>query len=894
MLVTPTPLSVRAFCFGAALLVLSAALPAPAAAAAGAPVVRLGMDTNAISQLAALGAPAAYASFWVGPWMATYGWGGLDGALDKAKAANVAPVVYWYYWGDSISPACVDNGCDGRSRAQWDELTTTLAERIRTKMGGAPVIVVLENEFNKQGIESTTYAPKFDALLEAKANELKAVPGVRIALGYGAWGEDAWGRFPKALAASDMVGFQMMRGQTRDSEASYRGAPDKIASLLSFIQTLAPGKRALLYDLALSSYPDAAWERAQGETLQAIVDRLPEYAAAGLDGIIYRELYDNPNMSPANYFGYAEQHWGLRYSGTGAAKPAWSAWLSAYSRPAAENVPGAFEAEAMIATTGGRQSESGASGEAVWNVWTNGEVSQRVQSAGGSFVVTVVARGTSAGGVDARMELRVDGVAVASWSVAPGALREHVAEVALPAGAARLSVAFTNDALVGSEDRNLLVDVVRVEAPRPNAAPAASFVIEGADLAWAFDGRASSDPDGDALTYAWAFGDGAQGVGATATHAYAAPGRYTVTLTVSDGRTTASTTRDVVAVAPNRAPTASFTTTGSGLSWSFDARASTDPDGDALSYQWTFHDGATATGPTATRAYAAGGTYAVTLTVTDARGAQAFETRNVTATAPPAYRARQAEAFATRDNGASFADASAQDGVAWLLWSNGGIHQPFQPGAGKYRVEVLAKGDPAAGEWPILELRADNVVVARWTVASSTWQKYAADVSFAKGETRTLSLVFVNDHWSPTADRNVRVDALTLSLAPVLMQAEAFATRSGGMIFRDAKASGGKAWLQHSNGAIAQAFAPGSGPWGVEIVARGDYALGWPTMELRADGASVASWSVASSSWSTYRAQVSWDALEGKTLSVHYTNDQKSAAGDRNLRVDTLRLAPLA
>ncbi len=51
----------------------------------------------------------------------------------------------------------------------------------------------------------------------------------------------------------------------------------------------------------------------------------------------------------------------------------------------------------------------------------------------------------------------------------------------------------------------------------------------------AFDGTGSTDPDGDALTFAWDFGDQAQGSGAQTAHAYASPGRYTATLTVSDG-----------------------------------------------------------------------------------------------------------------------------------------------------------------------------------------------------------------------------------------------------------------------------------------------------------------------------------------------------------------------
>ena len=52
-----------------------------------------------------------------------------------------------------------------------------------------------------------------------------------------------------------------------------------------------------------------------------------------------------------------------------------------------------------------------------------------------------------------------------------------------------------------------------------------------------FDASGSSDPDRDTLTFSWDFGDGSQGTQETTTHVYAAAGAYSVTLTVSDGRT---------------------------------------------------------------------------------------------------------------------------------------------------------------------------------------------------------------------------------------------------------------------------------------------------------------------------------------------------------------------
>lgn len=99
----------------------------------------------------------------------------------------------------------------------------------------------------------------------------------------------------------------------------------------------------------------------------------------------------------------------------------------------------------------------------------------------------------------------------------------------------------------------------------------------------------------------------------------------------------ASTTITVNPMA-NQPPVARFTYSPANPlvnQWiTFDAASSYDPDGTIVSYSWDFGDGATATGSRVTKRYSAAGTYTVTLTVTDNRGATNSTSQTVTVTAP--------------------------------------------------------------------------------------------------------------------------------------------------------------------------------------------------------------------------------------------------------------------
>ncbi|WP_170981522.1 PKD domain-containing protein [Nocardioides dongxiaopingii] len=164
-----------------------------------------------------------------------------------------------------------------------------------------------------------------------------------------------------------------------------------------------------------------------------------------------------------------------------------------------------------------------------------------------------------------------------------------------------------------------------------NLKPVADFAMSSQTLTITADGTGSHDVDGSIASHAWDFGDGTTADTDRATHAYAAPGTYPVTLSVTDDAGATSTrTRTVTVQRANVAPTAAFAAAVTDLQAVVDAGASADTDGTLVSHAWTFGDGATGSGATATHAYATGGTYQVGLTVTDDRGATATATRQVT------------------------------------------------------------------------------------------------------------------------------------------------------------------------------------------------------------------------------------------------------------------------
>ncbi|MEX2541664.1 MAG: PKD domain-containing protein [Trueperaceae bacterium] len=167
------------------------------------------------------------------------------------------------------------------------------------------------------------------------------------------------------------------------------------------------------------------------------------------------------------------------------------------------------------------------------------------------------------------------------------------------------------------------------------------------------DGNASSDPDGDELSFSWSFTSKPGGSTATLENSETSTpsmvpdiaGDYVIELTVDDGidSNSDSVTISASEVAQNSAPIAqagSDQTVNAGQGVTLDGSGSSDPDGDdaSLTYLWSFLDKpvassaalASATSATASFTADAAGTYSLQLEVSDGE-AQGVDTMTVTA-----------------------------------------------------------------------------------------------------------------------------------------------------------------------------------------------------------------------------------------------------------------------
>jgi len=235
-----------------------------------------------------------------------------------------------------------------------------------------------------------------------------------------------------------------------------------------------------------------------------------------------------------------------------------------------------------------------------------------------------------------------------------------------------------------------------------------------------FNASTSYDPDGPIVSYEWNFSDGTPPVTKTnpiITHNYTTPGPKVVTLNVTDNEGLWDTeSKTIMVYAP---PIASFTYSpsepGVGQTVTFNGSTSYDPDGETIvSYDWDFGDETTGTGNITTHRYTTGGTYTVTLNVTDDEGSSATTTDSVTvsAAAPAAqldvkvdvgsihFRGEIAEFYVAT----SFVGESVDAEINATIYYNGALHEDLSASLeriakGFYRVLYTIPSDAPVGTY---------------------------------------------------------------------------------------------------------------------------------------------------------------------------------------------------
>jgi len=191
-------------------------------------------------------------------------------------------------------------------------------------------------------------------------------------------------------------------------------------------------------------------------------------------------------------------------------------------------------------------------------------------------------------------------------------------------------------------------------APVANAGSAQTVAVNALVT---LNGSASSDANGDSLTYSWSFTSKPSGSTATLLNATAVnptftadvAGSYVVSLTVNDGKTNSAASS--VTITCTDAPVANAGTAQSvliGDTVTLDGSASSDPNGDTLTYSWSFTSSpagsnatlssTTAIKPTFTADVV--GPYILSLIVNDGKVSSAAATVTITAfNSPPTANA---------------------------------------------------------------------------------------------------------------------------------------------------------------------------------------------------------------------------------------------------------------
>ncbi|EDM23026.1 hypothetical protein FE773_02835 [Caminibacter mediatlanticus TB-2] len=229
--------------------------------------------------------------------------------INKAIKNGYIPIFIFYWFGDDISPKFV--------KQHKEEYFDTLIKfsKFLKKING-PVIVILNPEYNENGMEKSKY---FD-LLQAKSilliKQYKPNSKVGICLGdFGdykkIWDTYNWNLNLPSLnysaKLSDFIAFQEMRALTKNSYEEVLNTPYRALAFATYLNKKFNKPTFLAY-LAISSYNN---EKLQAKVYSIFNKLLPIFKnSANLIGINIFNYIDVPTHT--GYFNIAEKYWGIK------------------------------------------------------------------------------------------------------------------------------------------------------------------------------------------------------------------------------------------------------------------------------------------------------------------------------------------------------------------------------------------------------------------------------------------------------------------------------------------------------------------------------------------------------------------------------------------------------
>ncbi|MEN6368125.1 MAG: PKD domain-containing protein, partial [Thermotogota bacterium] len=291
---------------------------------------------------------------------------------------------------------------------------------------------------------------------------------------------------------------------------------------------------------------------------------------------------------------------------------------------------------------------------------TNPTLGQQV-----SFTVTVANQGSAATG---QFRVLLDGGLSSSSTyvtqLAAGAAKSLTFSLQLGSGTQTFTARADDLGQIAESNESNNTRAVTISAvTSPPTAEAGGPYAGNAGAPIVFNGSASG---GSITTYSWSFGDGAAAQGVAPSHAYAAPGTYTATLTVvgPGGQSSDSAPVSVTTITPPPIAEAGGPYTGTvGVPIALNGSASS---GSITTYSWSFGDGATTQGAAPSHTYGAPGTYTATLTVAGPGGQSSDSSTVSVVAAQPALAASVAVSKSTYQVGELISVSIATIRAAYL------------------------------------------------------------------------------------------------------------------------------------------------------------------------------------------------------------------------------------